>query len=424
MHQLNPERYPFLLESQRHTNENSRYDILFAYPQERVSSNKGDFLSLFEEAFTANREHSQDTAKLPFMGGWFVYLSYELIADIEPKLAHIAIDGALPLAVASRIPVAIIKDHLAKQTWLISEPKFDLLLEEITADIKQSSLLKVKPAQAVQLSEAESTEAFTDGVSAVLDYLKEGDTLQVNLSRRWLGEFDIRTDYTNIYQSLKENNPAPFSGLAVIDGQAICSSSPERLVRSRKGVVDMRPIAGTRPRSDDVKADKGLADQLLSDSKESAEHIMLLDLIRNDLGRICQTGTIKVDEKMSLESYATVHHIVSNIRGELSEGLTPVDIIKAVFPGGTITGCPKIRCMEIISELEKEPRGAYTGSMGYVNLNGDMDLNILIRSMVVRNKALTFRAGAGIVADSQPTNELEETRHKAAGLINALASKC
>ncbi len=169
-----------------------------------------------------------------------------------------------------------------------------------------------------------------------------------------------------------------------------------------------------------MDADKKSANDLLVNAKENAEHIMLIDLIRNDLGRVSQTGTVMVDEKMTLESYAAVHHIVSNVRGELLPNITPSDVIKAVFPGGTITGCPKVRCMEIIQELEKAPRGAYTGSMGYINHNGDLDLNILIRTFTVTDKKITLRTGAGIVADSVAENELEETRHKAKALLDAL----
>ena len=182
----------------------------------------------------------------------------------------------------------------------------------------------------------------------------------------------------------------------------------------------MRPIAGTRPRDKDELLDNSFAQELLFNAKESAEHIMLIDLIRNDLGRICTTGTVKVDEKMSLESYAEVHHIVSNVTGKLVSGMSPSNVIKAVFPGGTITGCPKVRCMEIINELEKTPRGAYTGSMGYINRNGNLDLNILIRTFTINDRQLTLRTGAGIVADSIAEKELDETRHKAKALLQAL----
>ena len=423
LHACNSERYPYLLESHRYTNENSRFDILFAFPGEKIESSgfqQDDFFQRFDAQFLADCHHSKNNSELPFRGGWFLFLSYELIAAIESKLSEIAVDTRLPLASATRIPAAVIKDHKERKTWLVCEAGSEHLLAQINADIQNLTDLSFNKLQ-VDLTE-DDPQSFKLGVDKILDYLKEGDTLQVNLSRQWNGELKGNTNYLDIYQSLKKNNPSPFSGLACLNDQVICSSSPERLVRCKSGRIDMRPIAGTRPRSENTEIDDAFSAQLLADSKENAEHIMLLDLIRNDLGRVCKAGSIGVDETRVLESYATVHHIVSNVSGEMLDQLTPADVIKAVFPGGTITGCPKVRCMEIINELENTPRGAYTGSMGYVNRNGDMDLNILIRSMVVNKDTLSFRTGAGIVADSDPARELEETRHKAAALIKALES--
>jgi anthranilate synthase component 1 len=201
---------------------------------------------------------------------------------------------------------------------------------------------------------------------------------------------------------------------------AVISSSPERLLCIRAGTVSTRPIAGTRPRGASPDRDAALIDTLLGNEKERAEHVMLIDLERNDLGRICAGGSVRVDEYMAVESYAHVHHIVSNVSGLLREGVTPIAAIRALFPGGTITGCPKIRCMEIIAELEGSGRGAYTGAIGYLNRDGSCDLNILIRTISVRGASLTFQAGAGIVADSNPAAELAETRAKAKGLLRAL----
>jgi anthranilate synthase component 1 len=201
---------------------------------------------------------------------------------------------------------------------------------------------------------------------------------------------------------------------------AVISSSPERLVSARDGTVSTRPIAGTHPRGETEETDAALSRQLLAHPKERAEHVMLIDLERNDLGRVCRPGTVKVSELMALETYSHVHHIVSEVQGELQAGKGPADIIRAVFPGGTITGCPKVRCMEIIQELEHQPRGAYTGSMGYINRDGSMELNILIRTLVQHDNRLLFRAGGGIVADSEPERELAETRAKAKGMLRAI----
>jgi anthranilate synthase component 1 len=225
---------------------------------------------------------------------------------------------------------------------------------------------------------------------------------------------------SDIYEALCEANPGPFAGIVRWQDTDIISSSPERLLRIRDGVMSTRPIAGTRPRSEDKHTDNSLSAELFAHPKERAEHVMLIDLERNDLGRVCEPGSVEVDEMMVLESYAHVHHIVSNVRGRLRSGVTPGQALAAVFPGGTITGCPKVRCMEIIAELEQGPRGAYTGSFGYLNRDGSLDLNILIRTIVRSGDRVTLRAGAGIVADSDPEAELEETRAKAEGLLRAL----
>jgi anthranilate synthase component 1 len=198
------------------------------------------------------------------------------------------------------------------------------------------------------------------------------------------------------------------------------SSSPERLLEIQGNLIQTRPIAGTRPRGMNEEHDRNLSSELIENAKERAEHVMLIDLERNDLGRVCEPGTVEVNELMVVESYAHVHHIVSNVRGKLRPDASPIDAIKAVFPGGTITGCPKVRCMEIIAELEMEGRGYYTGSMGYLGRDGRMDLNILIRTMLVWGKNFSFRTGAGIVADSVPEDEVTETRDKARGMLLAV----
>ncbi|MDH5572307.1 MAG: chorismate-binding protein, partial [Gammaproteobacteria bacterium] len=238
----------------------------------------------------------------------------------------------------------------------------------------------------------------------------------------WQGQNDGTIKPAHIYQQLIRTNPAPFSGLAYLDGLTVISSSPERLIQVRNNTVNTRPIAGTRPRSQSSEEDDILKSELMQHPKERAEHIMLIDLERNDLGRVCVPGSIEANELMVLESYAHVHHIVSNVRGRLRDNITPGAVIRAVFPGGTITGCPKERCMAIIAELEQEARGAYTGSMGYLNHNGDMDLNILIRTITLDNDTMTIRAGAGLVADSMADKELQETVHKARGMLLALGA--
>jgi anthranilate synthase component 1 len=242
---------------------------------------------------------------------------------------------------------------------------------------------------------------------------------QVNLSRQWRSHLPEECDPAALYAALRHCNPAPFSGSFRDGARAVLSSSPERLVRVSGHTIETRPIAGTRPRfvGDD---DAERVQELVGNPKERAEHVMLLDLERNDLGRVCEPGTVEVDELMGVETYAHVHHIVSNVRGRLRSNASPGKILRALFPGGTITGAPKVRCMEIISELEGIGRGAYTGSLGWLNRDGDMDLNILIRTLEIDGAVCRLRAGSGIVFDSVPERELEETRAKAKGLLRAL----
>jgi 4-amino-4-deoxychorismate synthase (2-amino-4-deoxychorismate-forming) component I len=431
LHRLNPQRYPFLLQSVAHGSAQTRFDILFAFPgqQIRLDDQSQDFLQQLDNHWqAAARDVSAIPQRdLPFSGGWFVYLGYELAGQIEPSLTLPAADDGLPGAFAARIPAAVIVDRQQQQSFLIAEPGQESLLDQISADFAQLDVADSvsskaqQPLPAVNLDEDEP-QRYRQGVERIKDYIVEGDVFQVNLSRAWRGRAEHSPQAADIYASLCRNNPAPFAGLALIDDAAVISSSPERLVKVKNGRIETRPIAGTRPRGEQSLSDQNLKAELLAHPKERAEHIMLIDLERNDLGRVCVPGSMAVDELMVLESYAHVHHIVSNVCGQLRDGVTPGEVIRAVFPGGTITGCPKVRCMEIIAELEGEGRGAYTGAMGYLNHNGDMDLNILIRTITQRGAQIQLRAGAGIVADSHPQKELDETRAKARGMLLALGS--
>jgi len=409
---LNKERYPFLLESVNH-NDNNRYSILFAFPEKSIILNNFsdfNFLSELENQFKLNIVKTN----LPFSGGWFIYLSYELIGQIEPILSGELHTSELPIAYAVKIPSAIIIDHKLNTTYLIDQDSDQIRINTMLTDIK---LIKPIPEENIlgELSE-ENEDKFINGVKACLDYIVAGDVIQVNLSREWQYKLTNEIDSAIIYRALKNSNPAPFSALIQYENFSIVSSSPERLFSVYEGVLQTRPIAGTHPRGQGSK-DEAQKEGLISHPKEIAEHVMLLDLERNDMGRVCEYGSVFVNEVMTLETYPYVHHIVSNIKGKLKERVTIKGIVQALFPGGTITGCPKVRCMQIISELEQMPRGAYTGSIGYLSQDGNMDFNILIRSFVHTDKKLTFRAGAGIVYDSIPERELAETKHKVAGLI-------
>ena len=442
LHHANPQRYPFLLESVAQGGTEARYDILFAFPQASlvldstarlsatgVETRGDDFLTNLDRCWQNTKTHqaltendsSQQIHELPFSGGWFIYLGYELAQQIEPTLQLPASDTEDAVAYAVRIPAAIIRDHITQRCWLMTERNSQQycqqMLDDITASVKATV---VKTENFISQITEQAEQDYLQAVEKIRQYIIDGDVFQVNLSRQW--SVTLSNDVTDyqLYESLRQNNPAPFSGIANYAGKTIISSSPERLVSVKNNSVETRPIAGTRPRGGELDADQALSSELLAHPKERAEHIMLIDLERNDLGRVCEAGSINVNELMVLESYTHVHHIVSNIRGRLRKGIKPGDVIRAVFPGGTITGCPKVRCMEIIAELEKTPRGAYTGSMGFLNHNGDMDLNILIRTMTRKANKLTLRAGAGIVFDSIASNELLETRSKAKGLLRAL----
>jgi len=259
---------------------------------------------------------------------------------------------------------------------------------------------------------------YQQAVQDVKSYIQAGDIFQANIARFWSSSL-AKSDLLALYTKLRAVNPAPFSCFVEADDLTIVSASPERLFSiSADGEVSARPIAGTRKRSEG-EADDELQDELLLSEKERAEHIMLVDLERNDLGRVCEAGSIHVDECMVIEKYATVQHIVSNVRGKLVQGYDLLDVFAAKFPGGTITGCPKVRCMEIIHELEPQARGAYTGGVGYMAWDGSVDMNILIRTFWHKDETLNWAAGAGIVADSVSEHEQVETEHKVAGLLRA-----
>jgi len=419
LHRENPSRYPFLLQSTTPGGELGRYDILFAFPGEALVAHADErFLNALDERWQAERKDASGS-DLPFTGGWFLYLGYELAQQIEPGL-QLESDPILPAAFAVRCPTALIYDHEDKQCYLVCETPECANNEQLLADIAALDRNRgAADSTVVSVQEQEPTD-FTNAVVRAKAYIEAGDVYQANLSREWRAEVAAGLDASDIYEALCASNPGPFAGMARWQDIEIISSSPERLIRIRDGIASTRPIAGTRPRSADSDADEDLSAELFAHPKELAEHVMLIDLERNDLGRVCEAGSIEVDEMMVLESYAHVHHIVSNVKGQLSRKVTPGQAIAAVFPGGTITGCPKVRCMEIISELENGPRGAYTGSFGYLNRDGSLDLNILIRTIVKEDRRVTFRAGSGIVADSDPGAELEETRAKAKGMLRAI----
>lgn len=418
LHRRDPAVFPFLLQSVAGHAQSGRYDLLFAFPAERLSGADG----LAQLSTAVGQATCESEAGLPFCGGWFLLLGYEAARFVEPRLVLPPSPFGAPDFAAVRCTGAVLCDREQQRTVLIAENDPAQLRELQRAVGAAPMPVRSSPgASLVGAVHEDDPQRFLAGVERILDYLHAGDVFQVNLSRAWRAELRAGVDYAQLYAALRRSNPAPFAGLACIDGVNILSSSPERLVAVDGDRVQTRPIAGTRPRGagfDDALMQR----QLIGNLKERAEHLMLLDLERNDLGRVCRPGSVEVSELMGLESYAHVHHIVSNVRGLLQPGVGPGEVLRAVFPGGTITGCPKVRAMEIIAEIEGVGRGPYTGAMGYVSRCGRMDTSILIRSLVVENGSVSLRAGAGIVADSQPQAELAETRAKARGLLLALGA--
>ena len=434
LHRLAPQRYPLLLESAAHGTAHGRWDMLLAADGAALTLGRdgatrdadgnaleGGFLTQLDDTWRALRQ-PRDEPRWPFRGGWALFLAYELAGEVEPVLRLPRAVGGLPVAQALRCPAALLRDHATGDCIAVAEADAVWLLDRIEQDANATETFEpLPPWRAPSAMHEDQGERFTDGVQRVLEYLAAGDVFQANISRGWEAQFDTPLEPAALHARLRSANPAPFAGLYAGDGWAVASASPERLVSVRGDVVETRPIAGTRPRfeGDD---DAARIRDLVGNPKERAEHVMLIDLERNDLGRVCEAGSVEVDELMTVESYAHVHHIVSNVRGRLRTDATPGEVIRAVFPGGTITGCPKVRCMQIIAELEGAGRGAYTGAMGWLNRDGDMDLNILIRSAEVEHSTVRFRTGAGIVADSDPQRELDETRAKARGMLRALGT--
>jgi anthranilate synthase component 1 len=412
-----PQRYPGLFCG----SGDAGWDILFAFPQDSVCFDGNDALTRLQAHPAMQLQPaSASAAGLPFSGGWLCALSYELGGLFEPSVGAAPDPDAFPLAWLMRIPAAILYDRARQRCVLVAEADQAALIDALQHDLA-AACPPLPPLPGVVVLKEDDPAAFLRGVARIQDYIRAGDVFQVNLSRGWQAEFSGAVEAAALFDRLMQKNPAPFSALVEMGDWAIVSSSPERLVRlNRDGTLETRPIAGTHPRSEDPAEDAALRARLEAHPKERAEHVMLVDLERNDLGRVCEPGSVEVAALMEIASYRHVHHIESTVRGRLRAGMRVFDVLRAVFPGGTITGCPKVRTMQIIRELEQTPRRSYTGSVGYINRDGSFDFNILIRSFLLRGNALSFRAGAGIVADSIAARELDETRAKARGLLRAL----
>ncbi len=392
-----------------------------------------DPLAWIEDFYGRYKVYEQDN--LPrFTGGLVGYFGYDTVRYIEPRL------GRCPNADPLQLPdillmvsdEVIVFDNLSGKLFVViyvdpaNEDAFNVgqaRLEELI-DKLRSATPRQAQARSLQISEQDFISGFTqqgfeDAVNKAKEYIVDGDVMQVVLSQRLSIPFHSRP--LNLYRALRSLNPSPYMYYLDLDDFYVVGSSPEILVHVEHDVVTVRPIAGTRPRSEDEEKDKQLELDLLADPKELAEHLMLIDLGRNDVGRIAQTGSVEVTEKMVVERYSHVMHIVSNVIGKIKPGMSAVDVLRATFPAGTVSGAPKIRAMEIIDELEPVKRGVYSGAVGYLAWSGNMDTAIAIRTAVIKDEMLHIQAGAGIVYDSVPRNEWDETMNKGRAVFRAVA---
>lgn len=424
----------FLDSSQPHCNQ-GRYDIISSNPyitfvtrdgisktqtKNNIETSKEDPLVLIKNMLECG---SSIPEGIPFAGGAIGYFSYDYGRLLEelPRLAKD--EEKIPEIALGIYDWAVITDHQEKKTWLIGQGNdastFDSW-EDIKGRIINSNLLIEFEAFELtsELKSNMSAEDYAKAFFRVKDYLRDGDCYQVNIAQR----FSVNTlgNPWDFYKRLRVNHPAAFGSFIRNPYATILSSSPESFLRTQSGKVETKPIKGTRPRSLNDGSDKKLAEELFLCEKDRAENLMIVDLMRNDLGRTCVPGTIKVDELFKVESFPTVHHLVSTVTGELQSNKYSLDLLKTCFPPGSITGAPKIRAMEIIEELEPNTRGAAYGSVGYIGFNGDMNLNVAIRTLIHRDNNIRFWLGGGIVADSILEEEYQETFNKGGGLLKSL----
>ncbi len=376
-------------------------------------------------------EHNQ--AGIPFTGGAVGYLSYDLGRFIENLPAKAVDDLNLPECYLCFYDALVAFDHLENRTYIVSTgfPETDEIERKHRAENRLNELHNMvmfapppaaskpsAPSKKLRLKSNFSHADYLKAVSTAREYICAGDIFEVNLSQRI--EMELDTESYELYKRLRKINPAPFASYLNFDAVSIVGASPERYLKVSGDWVETRPIKGTKPRGKTPEQDKALGESLLASKKDRAENIMIVDLERNDIGRVCRFGTVKVTELAILETWPTVFHLTSTVVGQMREGTTLIDLLKATFPGGSITGAPKVRAMEIIDELEPTRRSVYCGSLGYIGFNGDMDLNIVIRTIIIKDGKAYFQVGGAIVYDSEPESEYLETLDKGKALIMAL----
>ncbi len=450
-HKLARGPYSYLFESVQGGEKWGRYSIIGLPARTRLSV-AGNEVIVEKDGKVVQRETAADPLEavrrfraqytvpdihgLPrFTGGLVGYFGYETIRYVEPRLGKMAKPDAIgaPDILLTVSDEVIVFDNLQGRLYVVihvnpaiadAYTKASARLDALVAGLSESVPRAMAPENNKAVAETDFVSGFTQqgfekAVARSLEYIRAGDIMQVVLSQRLAIPFDAAP--LDLYRALRTLNPSPYMYYMDLKDFHIVGSSPEILVRLEDGLVTVRPIAGTRPRGTTEAEDQALEKELLTDTKERAEHIMLVDLGRNDVGRVAKVGTVQVSDRMIIERYSHVMHIVSNVTGELKPGLDAIDVLRATFPAGTVSGAPKVRAMEIIEELEPTRRGIYSGAVGYIGWNGNMDTAIAIRTAVIRGKTLYIQAGAGIVADSLPRNEWNETMNKARAIFRAVA---
>jgi len=373
-----------------------------------------------------------DPALPRFYGGAVGYLGYDAVAQFE-RVPLAAGAAEWPDMIFGITDMILVFDHVRHTVKVVSNAfidrdparayqaaidRIDAACARLAMPAPRTFIDAHEPAPEVPFSSNMSRDSFLDAVGRAKKYIRAGDIIQVVLSQRF--QADVRCDALDVYRGLRLINPSPYMFCLDFGDRQLVGSSPEIHVRCEDGRVETRPIAGTRPRSDDAAEDRRLAEELLADPKERAEHIMLVDLARNDLGRVCRPGSVRVPELMTVERYSHVMHIVSDVQGELASDRNVYDLLRATFPAGTVSGAPKVRAMEIIAELEPLRRGPYAGAVAYFGFSGNLDSCITIRTVALQDARAWIQAGAGIVADSDPAREWDETHNKARGMLKAL----
>ncbi len=424
---LKGERALTLFESAQRHEHLGRYSFLAVNPRHTLEVREGNtFLDGKPKAenpldilqrHLAKHERKTIPGLPPFQGGWAGYISYDYGRQLEPKARIPAFAPICPDMVFHLFESVIAIDHLQERAWIIGGSRADRSeLEILLSRPKQANGERVRAQFQSKITQAQH-EA---NVKRTVDYILDGDIFQANITQTLTAKAPQDFDAFALYQQLREKNPAPFATLMDYDGVKIISSSPERLIRCIDRVAEARPIKGTRKRDDNPLKDASLIAELQASRKDRAENVMIVDLLRNDLSLVCRPGSVKVPVLCGLETYANVHHLVSVVQGELFDNVSAVDLVRSVFPGGSITGAPKVRAMEIIAELEQAPRGVYCGAMGYFAFNGSCDFNIGIRTVQVADGMMRVQGGGGITARSEATAEYDESLVKVQRIMEAM----